>query len=251
MTVGVVLPGLATAWLAGCAGGGGPSDSADDEVLVLAASSLTEVFTRLEEAFETDNPDIDLVTSFGGSNTLAVQVEQGAPGDVVTFADIAPMDDLVDAGLVDTPEIFATNSVTIGVPVDNPAGVTSIDDFARPELLIGACAPQVPCGGYAREVFAETGVEPSLDTEEPDVRSLIAKLAAGELDAGLVYSTDVSSSAGELAAVPLPDGAGVRAEYPIAVLAESDESVAAGRFVEFILSDAGRAVLAEAGFATP
>jgi molybdate transport system substrate-binding protein len=158
------------------------------------------------------------------------------------------MNALVDAGLVETPVPFATNSMVLAVPDDNPGEVDSLAALADPDLLVGVCAPQVPCGEYARQVFDAAGVEASLDTEEPDVRSLAGKLAAGELDAGLVYATDVRAMPDQLQVVPLPPGVDVRAEYPIAVVSGSDHIDAGRAFVAFVESPQGQAILADAGF---
>ena len=238
---------LATlAALAAVAGCGSADES--DPLLVLAASSLTDTFDTVERAFEQTNPDIDVEVSVAGSSALSVQVEQGAPADVVALAALDPMDALADAGLVDAPVRFATNSMVLGVPVDNPGQVEGIEALADPALLIGVCASQVPCGGYAREVLDAAGVDASLDTEEPDVRSLAGKIAAGELDAGLVYATDVRAMPDRLAAIPLPDGVDVRAEYPIAVVSATGDPEGARRFVAFVRSPEGQAILADAGF---
>jgi molybdate transport system substrate-binding protein len=233
-----------TTWaVAGCG-------SADDSepLLVLAAASLADSFDSMAAAFEGANPDVDVQVSVAGSSALSVQIEQGAPADVVALAAETPMNALVDAGLVETPVPFATNSMVLAVPDSNPGEVDSLAALVDPDLLVGVCAPQVPCGEYARQVFDAAGVEASLDTEEPDVRSLAGKLAAGELDAGLVYATDVRAMPDRLRVIPLPPGIDVRAEYPIAVVSDSDRIDDARRFVAFVESPEGRAILADAGF---
>ena len=249
----VALAGLCVA-LAPLAACGGASTGGDDgertELLVLAASSLTGALDDLAAAFEAEHPDVDVLLSFGGSGALAVQVEQGAPADVVAFADVEPMRRLEEAGLVGSAEVFATNALTIAVPDGDPGGVTSIDDFARGELLLGACAPEAPCGSYARRAFEAAGIEPALDTEEPDVRSLVTKLAAGELDAGIVYVTDVAATPA-LEAIELPASVDVRAEYPIAVPTGSEHPELARELVDLVRSEEGRRTLADAGFGPP
>lgn len=244
----VVAAALAASGLvaAGCS-----DDPSTDRVLVLAASSLTEAFSAMETEFEAANPGVDVQLSFGGSSTLRVQVEQGAPAAVVAFADSAPMTALADAGLVAEPIRFATNSIVLATPIDDPGSVDDLADLADPELLVGICAAQVPCGRYARDVFERAGLDASVDTEEPDVRALVAKLVAGELDAGLVYATDVRAMPERLREVALPSGAEVRADYPIAVVAETADRLSAERFVAFVVSPAGQAVMGDAGFGSP
>jgi molybdate transport system substrate-binding protein len=227
---------------------GGCSGESDDTVLVLAAASLTDAFTSIAVEFEAANPGIEVELSFAGSNSLSVQVEQGAPGDVVALAEVAPINALNSAGLVDLPVAFASNSLVVAVPADNPGDVTSIDDLANPDLLVGVCAPTVPCGAYAEVVLAAAGVSPSLDTEEPDVRSLVGKLVAGELDVGLIYATDVQAFRDDLHVIPLPASVDVRADYSIGLLDEAPNRAGGQRFIEFVTSTQGQDILRAAGF---
>ncbi len=243
-----IASALASAVVVSLAATGCSADDGTGPLLVLAASSLTDSFATIAAEFEAANPDVDVEVSFAGSSTLSVQIEQGAPADVVALADTTPMDALADAGLVDEPVRFATNSMVLAVPTDNPGDVQGIDALTDASLLVGVCAPQVPCGRYAREVLALAGVDAVLDTEEPDVRSLVGKIASGELDVGLVYATDVRSMPDRLVEVPLPDGVDVRSEYPIAVVNTTDDRDGARRFVEFVASPAGQAILADDGF---
>ena len=232
--------------LAGC-GAGDDSDS----LLVLAAASLTDAFDDMEIAFEVANPSVDVEISVAGSSAIGVQIEQGAPADVVALADTMPMDALAEAGLVENPSQFATNSMVLAVPIGNPGKVDDFEALSDAALFVGVCAPQVPCGRYAREVLDAAGVDASIDTEEPDVRSLAGKIAVGELDAGLVYATDVRSIPDRLVAIPLPDGVDVRAEYPIAIVSDTDDRDGARRFIDFVRSAAGQAILTDAGFGGP
>lgn len=232
----------ACALIAACAG----DDS--DVVVVLAAASLSDVFAQIETDFEAQYPGVDVQLSVGGSNTLVTQVENGAPADVIALADESLMNELVDGEYVDTVRIFASNDIAIAVPVGNPGEVTSIDDFTRGELFLGACAKQVPCGRYAQAAFDVAGIDAALDTEAPDVRSLVTQLLARELDAGVVYRTDIAANAGELAAIELSSDAAIR--YPIAVAADAGNHDAARQFAEFVQSDA-QGVLAAAGFGAP
>ena len=239
----IVSAAVASLAIAGC----GTSDDSES-LLVLAASSLTDTFNTMETAFEAANPDVDVEISVAGSSALSVQIEQGAPADVVALAGTRPMDALAAEALVERPVRFATNSMVLAVPLDNPGDVDDLEALSDSALLVGLCAPQVPCGRYAQEMLDAAGVDASLDTEEPDVRSLAGKIAAGELDAGLVYATDVGAMPDRLKAVPLPDNVVVRAEYPIAIVSDTDNRDAATRFIDFVRSPAGQAILADAGF---
>ncbi|HJR91631.1 MAG TPA: molybdate ABC transporter substrate-binding protein [Acidimicrobiia bacterium] len=230
----------------------GTTACGSDELVVSAAASLTDAFSEIESAFEFSNPDVDVVLNFGGSSTLREQILEGAPVDVFASANSSNMDQLVAAGLVDgQPEVFARNSLQIAVPVDNPAGITGLEDFAREELLIGLCAETVPCGEFARTVLERATVAPALDTIEPDVRALLTKIAAGELDAGITYVTDVASAGGAVDGIEIPQSLNVVAAYPIAVVMDASHPAAAAAFVEFVLSVEGRAILDSYGFSSP
>ena len=161
------------------------------------------------------------------------------------------MDQLVAAGeIAGEPAPFALNQMQIAVPVGNPAGVAGIGDFADPDLLIGLCAEQIPCGVFGRQVLALAGVDASADTNESSVLFLLTKIEAGELDAGLVYRTDVASS-DLVEGIDLPPEWNVDAVYPIAVLAGSADREGAAAFVEFVRSAEGQAILETRGFGTP
>lgn len=211
--------------------------SDDPETLdVFAASSLTDAFGDIEAAFEAEH-DVDVVLNLAASSALREQILAGAPADVFASANQSNMDRVTDDS-----QVFATNRLQIVVPETNPGNVEGIDDLARDELLVGLCAVEVPCGELAIEALDLAGVTASVDTEEPDVRSLLAKVAAGELDVGIVYRTDVLSAGDAVRGIDLD----VAATYPIASLHADGDA-----FVEFVRSEEGQAILAEHGFGPP
>ncbi|HEX6220199.1 MAG TPA: molybdate ABC transporter substrate-binding protein [Acidimicrobiia bacterium] len=225
---------------------------ATESVLVSAAASLTDAFTEMGNEFESTHAGIDLVINYGGSSTLREQILEGAPVDVFAPANPSNMDDVVEAGLALTdPKVLARNLLQIAVPLGNPAGVSRLEDLADADLLIGLCAPEVPCGDFARDVLANAGVTPMIDTNEPDVRALLTKIEIGELDAGITYVTDVASADGTVEGVHIPEDVNVVAEYPIVVLAGAPNREGAEAFVEFVLSDRGQEILSQFGFAAP
>lgn len=217
----------------------------DDTVVVFAAASLTDAFEELGEAYEATTGDV-VELNVAGSSTLREQILDGAPADVFAAADEPTMATIVDAGLAADPTVFATNRPAIVTPAGNPAGVTSISAFADTDLLLGACAPQVPCGSLARELFDRAGVDPALDTEEADVRAVLTKVVAGELDAGIVYRSDVVA-AGD-AVIEIADEATDTAitRYPIVALTDDGAGFAA-----FVRSPAARDILRDHGFGLP
>jgi molybdate transport system substrate-binding protein len=226
--------------------------SVEGELLVSAAASLTDAFAEMESAFEEANPGLDVVLNLGSSSALREQILEGAPADVFASANTSNMDQVAEAGEISgEAEIFATNSLQIAVPTANPAEVTSLEDFAREELLIGLCAEDVPCGDFGRQALAKAGVVPSVDTNEPDVRALLTKIEAGELDAGITYVTDVLSASGSVEGLEIPAEVNIVAEYPIATLAGAPNPDAAAAWVEFVLSEEGQAILTRYGFTSP
>ena len=230
-------------------GEAGGARQVEGTVTVLAAASLTDAFADIEADFEAAHPDADLEVSYGGSSALRDQVLSGQPTDAFASASDAAMDDLVEAGAVDgEPQGFATNELEIVVPAGNPAGIEGLADLAEDDALVGLCAEEVPCGDFGRRALQGAGVEPAPDTDEPDVRSLLDKVASGELDVGLVYATDVAAAGDAVEGIEVPDDDNVVATYPIARLADAPNPAGAAAFVEFVLGDEGQAVLAEFGF---
>jgi molybdate transport system substrate-binding protein len=222
------------------------------ELLVSAAASLADVFAELGSDFEAAHPGVDVQLNLGSSASLRQQVLEGAPADVFASADMSNMTRLVDAGeTTGGPVIFARNRMEIAVPAGNPAGITGLDDFADDELLIGLCAEQVPCGAYAREVLRNAGVAPSVDSNEPDVRALLTKVEAGELDAGITYLTDVLSTGGAVEGLAIREDVNVMADFPISTLVGASNPEVAARFVAFVLSGQGQTILDGYGFSSP
>ncbi|MGH9183774.1 MAG: molybdate ABC transporter substrate-binding protein [Acidimicrobiales bacterium] len=220
-----------------------------ERIIVLAAASLTDAFGELGAAFEATHPDVSVTVSVAGSSSLVTAILEGAPADVFASASPTTMGQVVDAGeTAGPPRTLARNVVEIAVPEGNPAGVGGVADLARPELVVGLCAPQLPCGGLARRALAQAGVTPSVDTEEPDVRALLAKLEAGELDAGVVYRSDVASAPGQVDGIEIPGAGDVVATYLIATLRRSLHPQVAGAFVDAALSTTGQATLRRWGF---
>jgi molybdate transport system substrate-binding protein len=219
---------------------------------VFAAASLTESFTEVGEAFTAANPDASAEFSFDASSALVEQVIHGAPADVFASADTANMDKLTEPGLNGTePVVFATNLLTIIVAPDNPQGITGVEDLANPDLKVVICAPEVPCGRYANEIFANAGVTVTPVSLEQNVRGVVTKVTAGEADAGIVYVTDVIAAGDAAEMVEIPEDINVIAEYPIATVAESGSPEVGEAFIEFLTGTEGQAIMAEYGFGAP
>jgi molybdate transport system substrate-binding protein len=223
----------------GCGARGGSS------IRVLAASSLTNAFDSIATAFEAET-GIDVIVSTAGSATVRTQVVEGAPADVVALADEATMAELVAADVLhpgSEPAAFASNHLVLVVPRGNPAGVEGIHDLRN--RLLATCAPHVPCGRLAQDLALAQRVVLIPTTEPPNVRSVLSAVELGEVDAGLVYASDISDRV-EVVAVPGTDE--IETIYPIVAVTDRDES---RRFVDFVTSAAGALILADHAFGPP
>ena len=233
--------------LSGCAASESTerSDAFSGTVTVFAAASLADSFQEIADAFSAEHPGVDIVLSFGGSSGLATQIIEGAPADVFAAASPATMATVLDAGVATGPTVFATNVLEIAVPAGNAAGVTGLADFANPDLLIAVCAVEVPCGAAAVTVFTTEGITPQIDTYEEDVKAVLTKVEFGEVDAGLVYVTDVLAAGSGVEGIEV-DSPPV--DYPLVALTESAATAA---FIAFVLSARGQSILEAAGFGAP
>ena len=236
----------------GCASGAGGSRGGADEpvtITVMAAASLTDAFTEIGELFEKQNENVAVQLSFAGSATLVEQIQSGAPADVFASADTENMDKLGDEAV--DAQGFASNTLEIAVPAGNPADVTSFADLAKPDLNLVICAPEVPCGSATRKVVEATGVDLSPVSLEQSVTDVLGKVASGEADAGVVYTTDLVGAGDQVEAIELPTSVNERNTYAIATVAGTQNTQAARKFVEFVLGDGGQQVLGDRGFGAP
>ena len=232
--------------------GGAATSQLSGELVVFAAASLTDSFTQLGEQFEDAHPEVSVTFNFAGSSTLAQQINEGAPADVFAAASPATMQTVTDAGgNAGAPVTFTRNQLVIAVPAGNPDGITGLADLAEPGVTVALCAAQVPCGAAAATALEAAGVELTPVTLEQDVRAALSRVILGEVDAALVYRTDVVAAGGDVAGVEFPESASAINDYPMVVLAEAPNPAAAEAFVDYVLSADGQAVLTEAGFQAP
>ncbi|RBO94273.1 molybdate transport system substrate-binding protein [Nocardia puris] len=254
-TLGAATAALGVVALAGCGSDeptAAPDGGVSGTVTVFAAASLTETFTELGEKFEAEHPGVKVVYSFGASSALAEQINQGAPADVFVSAAPRNMQQVVDTGEVTAePTVFVRNRLEIAVPAGNPGGITGLADFGKTEPTIALCAEQVPCGAAAQKVFEVAGITPHPDTREQDVKAVLTKVTLGEVDAALVYRTDVRAAGDKVEGIEFPESQQAVNDYPVAPLSGAPNAAAAETFVAFITSDEADAVFEAAGFGTP
>lgn len=241
--------------LAGC-----KRDEAETQTAlsVFAASSLTEAFQELERGFEAANPGVDVVLTFAGSQILRLQIEQGASADVFASADESHMTALVRAGWVSQEQVFAHNELVVITPRDNPAGLESFNDLPRASrVVIGA--ENVPVGSYTLELLqrAATRIGPEFASqvrehvvsEESNVRLVRAKVELGEAEAAIVYRTDAVTS-DRVRLISVPEELNARAGYYIGQLGRASHPELARRWIAYVRSEDGRAILSRRGFVT-
>jgi molybdate transport system substrate-binding protein len=242
---------LATLIVGTACGGTDPADTTTS-VTVFAAASLTEAFTQITEDYEGLH-DVEVRLSFGPSDGLATQIQEGAPADVFASASPKWMDAVeADPGITDRAD-FARNLLVVIVPAGNPAGLGSLDDLGRPGIKLVLAAEGVPVGDYAREMLANAGIADdalaNVVSNEDDVKGVVQKVALGEADVGVVYRTDVTPTVEpDLEVIDVPPDVNVEAVYPIASIAGAPDP--AREFVAYVLGP-GQGTLEAVGFLAP
>jgi molybdate transport system substrate-binding protein len=246
---------VVAAFIAACGSSGGtaatsPSPaSLSGSISVFAAASLTASFNALGTSFQTANPGVTVKFNYAGSPTLVTQIEQGAPADVFASADTTNMDKLtIDGFTVGSSSIFAHNQLEIVVAPGNPKGITGLADLAKPGVIYITEAPMVPAGKYSLQALASAGVKVTPKSLETSVIAVISKIELGEADAGIVYTTDVSSAGSKVSGVQIPAANNVIATYPIAVVKGTASLVVANAFINYVLSAKGQSTLQSFGF---
>jgi molybdate transport system substrate-binding protein len=213
------------------------------QLTIFAASSLTNVFPQIDSGQR---------YSFGGSNTLAAQIQQGAPADVFASANLTLPTQLFQKGLCTKPVVFTRNTLVMVVPKSNPANIHSVYDLTKPGVKVDIAAPAVPVGGYTVQILKNmnlnAAVQKNVVSQETDVREVLAKVALGEADAGFVYSTDARTVPGQVTVIKLPAWAQPKVQYGVCVVTASPNRAAAQAWVNKLLGKAAQAKLLAAGF---
>lgn len=235
----------------------------EGEIVVYAASSLTDAFKEAGTAFEAANPKTKVTFNFAASSALATQINEGAPADVFASADAANMKLVFDKGLAEEQKIFVQNTPVVVIPKDSKL-VATFADLAKPGVKLVLAGPTVPIGKYARDILtkasaANGGISPdfsdkvfaNLKSDEANVRAVLTKVQLGEADAGVVYVTDIGAARNDVKQIEIPAQYNVVAQYPLAVLKSSKNAATARAFVEFVMSPAGQAILQKYGFQPP
>jgi molybdate transport system substrate-binding protein len=218
------------------------SASPNAQLTVYAAASLTDVFPKIDSTQR---------YSFGGSNTLAAQIQQGAPADVFASANMTLPQQVAEKGLCSKPVVFTRNTLVLIVPRSNPARIRSVYDLRKSGIKLVIAGPGVPVGSYTLQILKNMNLSSVLSnvvSRETDVREVLAKVALGEADAGFVYATDAKTVRGRVAALKLPAWAQPKVQYGICIVSSSRHKPEARAFLNKVLSKRGQAKLRAAGF---
>lgn len=241
--------------LAACGGSGstsaastGSASTVSMTITVLAAASLKESFDQIAAAYQAAHPGVTVKISYGGSSSLAQQITQGAPVDLFAAASTTTMKTATASGRMETPVTFATNSLEIAVPASNPAKVAALSDLTKSSVKVALCQAAVPCGAAAQKVLTKAGLTVKPVTLEGDVKSVLTKVSLGEVDAGLVYVTDVAAAGSKVKGITIPAAQNATTDYPIAVVKDGPSASAAKDLEAYVTSAEGEKMLASHGF---
>jgi molybdate transport system substrate-binding protein len=247
--VSLVLAGCSSQTAPSAAPSSSPASSLSGAIVVDAASSLTGTYNELGADFEKLHPGTKVTFNYGASSALAATITSGAPVDVFAAASPATMKTVTDAHLGQgAPVTYVTNTLEIAVPNGNPGAITGLKDFGDASKKIAICAPQVPCGSAAVTLFQLAGIKDKPDTLEPDVKTALAQVASGDVDAALVYHTDILAAGKTVTGITFPEASKAINDYSIVPVNTSNNLKLATAFTKFVLGGTGQAVLSKAGF---
>jgi molybdate transport system substrate-binding protein len=222
---------------------GGAAPAAQPQITVYAAASLTNVFPAI-------SPNEKY--SFGGSNALATQIQQGAPADVFASANMKLPTTLNSQNLCSKPVVFTRNTLVVVVPKSNPAHIRNVYGLTKPGVTIDIAQSGVPVGSYTLQILKNmnltSAVLKNVVSQETDVREVLSKVALGEVDAGFVYSTDAKTVPDKVKVIKVPAWAQPKVQYGICVVSTSGKKPAAQAFIKLVLSKTGQKKLHQFGF---
>ncbi|MGW5444653.1 molybdate ABC transporter substrate-binding protein [Streptomyces asiaticus] len=231
---------------------GSSSEKLSGTVTVFAAASLKESFTALGKTFENEHPGTKVAFNFGGSDALAASITSGAPADVFAAASPKTMKTVTDAkDAKGTPATFVRNQLEIATLPGNPKKIKTLKDLTRSGLKVALCAKEVPCGSAAQKALTAAKLKLTPVSYEQDVKGALTKVQLKEVDASVVYKTDVKAAGGKVAGVEFPESKQAINDYPIAPLKNAQNAEGATAFIDLVKSAQGQKVLGQAGFLKP
>lgn len=221
-------------------------------VTVFAAASLRDALQELnEEVFLKEHPGTEVTFNFDGSQNLVSGINQGQPADILLTADQKNMTKAIENGDIESDVSYATNTMVMVTPADNPADVKEFTTGGLAGKKLVICALDVPCGNATKKLAEQNGVELNPVSEEQNVKDVQAKITAGEGDVGLIYKTDAMNAGDKVQVIEIPGADKVVNDYRIAVVKNASNKEGAQAFMDAVLSDAGQRILAKYGFTPP
>jgi len=247
----------------------GAGREAPVELTVFAAASMQETLTEIGERYMAEHGDVKLVFNFDSSGTLKTQIQEGAVCDIFISAGQKQMDQLdiaastdgntegLDFVLEGTRFDLLENKVALAVPEGNPAAINSYEDLKAGleagTVLLAMGNADVPVGQYTQKILAYFGLDEDAlagkgcITYGGNVKEVVSQVSEAAVDGGVIYATDAFSAGLTVVDTATAEMCG-QVIYPAAVLKTSENQAAAGEFLDYVASDAGRAVLEAVGF---
>ncbi len=221
---------------------------------VSAAISLSPALTEIKTVYQGSNPNVNITYNFGASGALAQQIKQGAPVDVFFSAATKQMDALQQANLLlnQTRRNLLTNRLVLITPKNGLvlSDFKQLTDARIKKIAIGE-PKSVPVGQYAQEMLAKLGLWPQLQPKlvlGNNVRQVLTFVESGNVDAGIVYTTDVKASDKVTVRLTAAENLHSPIVYPLAVIKNSRNPAVAKMFVEFLAGDRAKIVFQKYGF---
>lgn len=228
------------------------------QLTVSAAASLKDSLEEIELIYQQKHPETDIVYNFASSGSLQRQIEQGAPVDIFISAARDKMDTLEKKGLLltETRQDLLKNQMVLVTPKsskENNLKLNNFDDLTNNKIkAIALGEPKsVPAGKYAQEVLNSFNIAEKVNSKAvygKDVRQILNYVATGNVDAGILYRTDVQVANNVQIVATAPETSHSPVIYPIAVIKDSDRPEAANQLIEFLTTPEAQAVFKEYGF---
>lgn len=242
--------------LPACGGAATPSSPPAFSLVVFAGASLTEPFQAIATTYHATHSHVTITYNFAAGPALLQQLSSGASADVLALADPMMMKKAQDAGLVNTAQTFAKDTLVVILPSSNPAKITSLKDLAKHGVKISVENPNVPAGMATRKVLANMAESPAYGTsyqsavnknivsQEETVKGVVQKVQLGEVDAGFALQSDVTAAVvSRVNVLAIPETFNVVLQFPVAVVKQTAHVTEAQAFVQYLLSQEGQTIL--------
>jgi molybdate transport system substrate-binding protein len=232
-------------------GGSAGAPNATGDLQVYADESLTEAFTQIGQAFESEHDGVVPKFTFEVSESLAQRISEGAPAGTFATSDAADVKVITDSDIEATePVKFATNTMTIVVPTGNPAGIKSLADLAKPGVKVVLCDPQSACGEHSADVLEGAAVSVTPAATAPNAGAAVQAVESRAADASIVFASDIDAS-GDADTVAIPQAQNVTAEYVITAVGTAADDDLQRAFIDFVTGEDGQGILDQFNFGPP